>query len=482
MRFLTLFSILYLFVVQPATAGGRHVLLIGNSEYTHAPLLDNPQNDTALLAQSFETLGYKVTRLTNLTRAATTRALQKFRNVTTGAEAAIIYFAGHGIEVDGKNYMVPVDAALRSDLDVEFEGIPLELVVAAVSGADGLSIVVLDACRDNPFAAQMTRSGGTRSIGRGLGGVEPTRRNQLVAYAAKAGTVAYDGDGDMSPYASAFNDALQEPGLDVSLFFRRIRDRVMDLTDERQEPFHYGSLSSDEVFISPPSRTDDVAPAITGNASTGQPAVETLTGPEKIARDFGFAQQIGTEAAWNSFLEKYGELKEDFYVKLALAALGTAPSEPKVTKESAVRDWAIFRDGDPQECWVATQPNRSQGYLKNGRQAAVNIGEVYMLVTARKGSSEVAETSLSYEFGISRSPSPELFVNGRTFKLFPDDRSSGWIWLENKTADANLSKELKRASEFTVTVHSKRGTKVISEFSAIGFAEALNKMVSQCKF
>ncbi|WP_420335559.1 caspase family protein [Roseibium sp.] len=327
MRFSILFAVAWLLFASSAMSEGRHVLLIGNSEYSYAPLLENPSNDTEVLAQSFERLGYEVTRLTDLTRAATTTALREFRNATTGAETAIIYFAGHGIEVDGKNYMVPTDAALRSDLDVEFEGIPLELLVAAVSGADGLSIVVLDACRDNPFAAQMTRSGGTRSIGRGLGGVEPTRRNQLIAYAAKAGTVAYDGDGDMSPYAAAFNEALQEPGLDVSLFFRQIRDRVMDLTGERQEPFHYGSLSRGEVFISPPAQTATIVPAATGSASTGQPASNVLTSSEKIARDFGFAQQIGTEAAWNSFLEKYGESEDNFYVKLALAALGTAPSD-----------------------------------------------------------------------------------------------------------------------------------------------------------
>ena len=138
----------------------------------------------------------------------------------------MVFYAGHGIEVDGRNFLVPVDARLASDQDVEFEAIPLELVSRAVSRASGLRLVVLDACRENPLAVSMQRAGATRSIGRGLARVEPSGET-LVAYAAKEGTVAADGEGRNSPYSAALLRHLEEPGLEVGLMFRRVRDAVL---------------------------------------------------------------------------------------------------------------------------------------------------------------------------------------------------------------------------------------------------------------
>ena len=166
----------------------------------------------------------------------------------------MVYYAGHGIEVDQRNYLVPVDAELGSDHDVEYETVPLDLVVRAAERASGLRLVILDACRDNPFAASMRRAGTTRSIGRGLARVEPAG-STLVAYAAKGGTVAADGDGRNSPYTEALLAHLEEPGLEVGMMFRRVRDAVLASTRRRQEPFVYGSLSSEMVYLKAPPVT-----------------------------------------------------------------------------------------------------------------------------------------------------------------------------------------------------------------------------------
>ena len=160
----------------------------------------------------------------------------------------MVFYAGHGIEVDQRNFLVPVDARLASDQDVEFEAVPLELVSRAVERASGLRLVILDACRENPFAVQMQRAGATRSIGRGLARVEPSGET-LVAYAAKEGTVASDGAGRNSPYSEALLGHLEEPGLEVGLMFRKVRDAVVGMTGGRQEPFVYGSLSSRGVYL-----------------------------------------------------------------------------------------------------------------------------------------------------------------------------------------------------------------------------------------
>ncbi len=235
-------------LVAPASAGQRVALVIGNASYAHAPSLANPLNDATDIGASLERLGFAVTQLPNASRAELWDGLQKFSLAASASEMAVVFYAGHGIEVDKRNFLIPVDARLLSDADVEFEAVPLDLLSRTVERAKGLRLIVLDACRDNPFAVAMQRSGATRSIGRGLGGVEPSGET-LVAYAAKEGTVAADGEGRNSPYTTALLNHLEEPGLEVGLMFRKVRDAVLATTGGRQEPFVYGSLSSEGAYL-----------------------------------------------------------------------------------------------------------------------------------------------------------------------------------------------------------------------------------------
>ena len=233
---------------SPAFAAQRVALVIGNATYAHVPALANPLNDAADVGGALDRLGFAVTRLENADRASLWRGLQEFALAASASEIAVVFYAGHGIEVDQRNFLVPVDARLASDQDVEFEAVPLELVSRAVERASGLRLVILDACRENPFAVQMQRAGATRSIGRGLARVAPSGET-LIAYAAKEGTVASDGAGRNSPYSEALLGHLEEPGLEVGLMFRKVRDTVVGLTGGRQEPFVYGSLSSRGVYL-----------------------------------------------------------------------------------------------------------------------------------------------------------------------------------------------------------------------------------------
>ena len=179
---------------SPAFAAQRVALVIGNATYAHVPALANPLNDAADIGAALDRLGFAVTRLENAGYAALRRGLLEFQRAASASEIAVVFYAGHGIEVDQRNFLVPVDARLASDQDVEFEAVPLELVSRAVERASGLRLVILDACRENPFAVRMQRAGATRSIGRGLARVEPSGET-LIAYAAKEGTVASDGAG-----------------------------------------------------------------------------------------------------------------------------------------------------------------------------------------------------------------------------------------------------------------------------------------------
>ena len=248
MKMAAAFLLLTAALAGPASAAQRVALVIGNAAYKHAPRLANPLNDAGDIGAALGRLGFKVSRLENADQAALQRGLKAFALAATTAEMAVVFYAGHGIEVGGRNFLVPVDAQLKSDRTVEFETVPLELVSRAVEGVSGLGLVILDACRDNPFAAAMKRSGATRSIGRGLARVEPSGE-MLVAYAAKGGTVASDGQGRNSPYTRALLAHLEEPGLEVGLLFRKVRDAVIADTGRKQEPFVYGSLSSKGAYL-----------------------------------------------------------------------------------------------------------------------------------------------------------------------------------------------------------------------------------------
>ena len=241
-------GLLSFFATAPLSAAPRVALVIGNASYEHAPALANPLNDAADMGAALERLGFAVTRLENGSDAEMRRGLNEFRRAASASEVAVVFYAGHGIEVDGRNFLVPVDARLATDQDVEYQAIPLELAQRAVERASGLRLVILDACRENPFAVSMQRAGATRSIGRGLARVEPSGET-LVAYAAKEGTVASDGDGRNSPYSEALLRFLEEPNLEVMFMLRKVRDAVLASTGGSQEPFWYGSLSSKGVYL-----------------------------------------------------------------------------------------------------------------------------------------------------------------------------------------------------------------------------------------
>lgn len=249
-----------------STAQGRRIaLIIGNSAYKNVSALANPQKDAAVIAASLRNIGFDtVTLAADASREKLVETLRAFAEEAEKADWAMVYYAGHGIEVNGINYLIPVDAALKADRDVQFETVPLDQVMASVEGAKKLRIVMLDACRDNPFTPAMRRTaapaavavgpttaGGliaTRSVGRGLGEVKVSGAS-LVVYAAKHGQTALDGEGENSPFAIALVQRLATPGVEINKIFRLVRDDVMEATAGRQEPFTYGSLPGREDFF-----------------------------------------------------------------------------------------------------------------------------------------------------------------------------------------------------------------------------------------
>ena len=271
---------------QSAFAEKRIAFVVGNSNYQNVVALTNPANDAVAITEMFRKAAFDVVESRrDLKNAEMRRALRDFTEKARDADIAVIYYAGHGIEVDGTNYLVPVDAALERDTDAYDEAISLDRILQAIEPAKQLRLVILDACRDNPFAKNMKRTVSSRSLGRGLAGVEPARPNTLIAFAAKGGSTASDGDTRNSPFTTALLKYLARPGLELGKAFRLVRDDVMNATGNKQEPFVYGSLGGNDVALVPAPVSPPVASA---NVD--------------IRRDYELAERVGTKEAWDSFV------------------------------------------------------------------------------------------------------------------------------------------------------------------------------------
>jgi len=244
---------------QPALAEKRVALVIGNSAYQNVNRLTNPANDSAAIATTFKNAGFDVVELKrDLAVAEMRRALRDFSDTVRDADVAIVYYAGHGIEIDGTNYIIPTDAVLERDIDAFDEAIPLDRILTVIEPARKLRLVILDACRDNPFSRSMKRAIGSRAIGRGLAKVEPESPNTLIAFAAKAGSTASDGENANSPFTAALIKYLPQPGLDLRKAFGFVRDDVLKATNNRQEPYVYGSLGGNDVaLVALPEQTSE---------------------------------------------------------------------------------------------------------------------------------------------------------------------------------------------------------------------------------
>ncbi|WFU20407.1 caspase family protein [Bradyrhizobium sp. CB3481] len=233
----------------PQPAGPRKVaLIIGNGAYKNVAPLDNPPRDAKLIASTFRDLGFAtVTLSSDLTRDKFFAALHEFGLESEKADWAVVYYAGHGMEIGGVNYLIPVDARLKADSDAETQAVALEQVIASVAGARKLRLVMLDACRDNPFEKTMQRTIALKLVNRGFSNIEP-EAGFMVVYAAKHGETALDGDSVNSPFATVLARVIREPKIEVRKLFDIVRDDVWKATNRTQQPFTYGSLPGREDF------------------------------------------------------------------------------------------------------------------------------------------------------------------------------------------------------------------------------------------
>jgi uncharacterized caspase-like protein len=247
-----------------AHAGGRVALVIGMSGYRHAPSLKNPANDAKDVSTALRELGFAVTEAVDLDKRSLDEAVRAFAHRIAGADAALMFFGGHGLQVAGQNYLLPVDAKLESERDLDFETVRLEFILRQMeSGRDGkISIVMIDACRDNPLARNLARSMGVRSdaFPRGLAPVQ-SGAGMFVAFSTQPGNVAYDGQGRNSPFAAALLRNIRTDGRGLNALMIDVRKDVMSATGGRQVPWEHSALTEEFRFQSPAGITTGSIPS-----------------------------------------------------------------------------------------------------------------------------------------------------------------------------------------------------------------------------
>jgi uncharacterized caspase-like protein len=317
-----------------ALADRRVALVIGNSAYQNTVKLPNPRNDAGDVAKALKNVGFAVIEGYDLDKRGMDDAFRRFAHEAAGADAALFYYGGHGMQFQGANYLMPVDARLTGIEDINYEMARVDDVLADLQRAAGVRIVLLDACRDNPLAQQvLSKASPTRSLGvsRGLARIQQTA-GTIIAYSTQPGAVAADGGGRNSPFASAFLDEVAKPNVEIGSLFRRVAADVYKATDERQLPevtisllgdfYFVGSAPAEPVPSLPVPAVAAPVPAPVVLDAAGQAAVEgcdkLAASPQDVDRPSGVP---GVE---------YNRIQPKLAVDACRVALAAAPDDRRV--------------------------------------------------------------------------------------------------------------------------------------------------------
>jgi uncharacterized caspase-like protein len=263
-----------------AFAGTRLALVLGNSNYQAVPALDNPANDAADLAQTLRGVGFEVIEQRDATRDAMASAVRNFTERLRGVDVALFFYAGHGLQMNGENYLLPIDAKIETPADVRFNTLNLTDIQQEMEGAGRANIIILDACRNNPFIEKLAR-GGRAVPNRGLGRIDAAGQGSLIVYSTQPNNVALDGTGRNSPFTAALLKYIATPGIEVRQMISRVRGDVLQATAQKQTPWDSSSLVGDVYLAAPPTPMVTSSPSATvstvpSQAGAGSPE---LTAP-----------------------------------------------------------------------------------------------------------------------------------------------------------------------------------------------------------
>lgn len=324
-----LLASVFIFFSHVADAQGRRVaLVIGNSAYKETAPLINTRNDAADVSAALKRLQFDVLDGVDLDKRAMERLIRQFDQKLAGADVALFFYAGHGIQVSGQNHLVPIDARLSAEGDLDFESLPLNLILRRMEREAKTSLILLDACRDNPLARNLSRTMGTRSanVGQGLAEVK-TGVGTLISFSTQPGNVALDGDGRNSPYTGALLKQIESPGLDVLSMLAAVRGEVVRTTAGRQVPWEHTSLLGPLVLAAAPAAAASVPAAAMQLSQPSVPAAppSPASRSSEAAEAWPLVKDSSSSAALEAFVRRFGDT---FYGDLAKARLAEL-SKPK---------------------------------------------------------------------------------------------------------------------------------------------------------
>ncbi len=311
---------------------GRVALVIGNSDYKHAAILDNPVNDANDIAAALEKQNFKVIKGIDLDHAGMLATIRKFSRALSKGDVGVFFYAGHGIQVSGKNYLVPIDAKLTDSFGIDFELVRLSRIHQAMEQSSKVNIIFLDACRNNPIARNLARSMGTRSaaVGNGLAAME-SGIGSLISFSTQPGNVALDGRGMRnSPYSAALAKYISEGSGDITEILIKVRRDVMAATSQQQVPWEHSALTQQFYFQKKQTPPQAAQPA------ASSPGGLTFAQRAELAF-WNSVKDSGDPALLRSYLEQYpqgafaalAKVLAGRHSKTAVAANATA------TKKSA---------------------------------------------------------------------------------------------------------------------------------------------------
>ncbi|MBI5318000.1 caspase family protein [Bradyrhizobium sp.] len=337
---------------SPARAEKRVALVIGNSEYAHVPRLANPKNDAGDVRGKLGGLGYQLFGGADLDRAAMISAVTAFGRAAENADVAVVFYAGHGLQVNGQNYLVPVDASVQSEAELDISLVPMSIVMQQLSRGSRVNIAILDACRDNPFSQGLSRSMGTRAIGALGRGLSPMRSisGTYIAYATAPDSVAQDGEGRNSPFTTALLKFIDQAGLSLSDLMIEVRNEVIRTTNGKQVPWDTSSLTGRFYFKFEGTLTVEPAPpAAIAPAPAAPPAAavapETRTpaaGLDVQASRWAAAAGSNSAWEWQRFLDDF---PQGPYTADAANNLGNLYATGNGVPRDDVRAASLYRRG-----------------------------------------------------------------------------------------------------------------------------------------
>jgi hypothetical protein len=403
------------------TAEPRIALVVGNANYKDEQKLANPANDAALIAETLRKVGFDVVLVTDASQKQLEHAVIEFgdRLSKAGPDATgLFYYAGHGLQVDGVNYLVPVDADITREAEVEIDAVEAGLVLKQMAFAGSrVNIVVLDSCRNNPLARDF------RSVAssEGFAEIRTKPKGTFISYSTAPGEVAADGSDGHSPFAEALAWAMQVPGLDLPEVFQRVREKVLDATDQKQTPWDSSSLVKSFYFVAP--QKDDnadlvadadtapaqVAAAATPNHDLHHDTLVRTTGEAAPKAETAAAKPILAATSEPVFVAANSALYAKSSARLRAAPSTTADVVAKLAANAPLRAMARSTDG---AWWQVALADGRTGYMH--REAVADYRVAVKLPATTK---PVTVASTQTAAPVYRSAGPAGLV----------DQAIGWL-------------------------------------------------------